>query len=145
MIDGKYTKAYVEVLDLLQHLPKDEYQKIPQEEIDFFENNKDANYVCKIDYDKPLEEQDISQEANSIIVNLFLKYFATDVQKEKVKKILEQNEQKDEEEKRKKYNPNDIFKKEEIIKNEPVISLVECKQEKWYSKFIEFMKKIFKK
>lgn len=145
MIDGKYTKAYVEVLDLLQHLPKDEYQKIPQEEIDFFENNKDANYVCKIDYDKPLEEQDISQEANSIIVNLFLKYFATDVQKEKVEKILEQNEQKAEEYKREKYNPNDIFKKEEIIKNEPVISLVECKQEKWYSKFIEFMKKIFKK
>lgn len=145
MINEKYEKAYVEVLDLLQHLPEDEYQKIPQEEIDFFENNKDAKYVCEIDYDKPLEEQDISQEANSIIVNLFLKYFATDLQREKVEKILEQNEQKEEEEKRKRYNSDDIFMKKETIKNEPVVSVVEYKQEKWYSIFIEFMKKIFRK
>ena len=35
MNDGKYSRAYAEVLEILKYLPKNEYDKIPHERIHF--------------------------------------------------------------------------------------------------------------
>lgn len=43
-MDKKYAKAYTEVLEILKHIPKDEYEKIPKSEIQFYESNYDKNY-----------------------------------------------------------------------------------------------------
>ena len=43
-----------------------------------------------------------------------------------------------------KYNPNDLFKNNEL-KNEQVLSLIEIKKEKWYEKIFSFLKNIFVK
>ena len=42
-----YAKSYSEVLEFLKHIPKEEYERIPKSEIDFFESNKDVEYVDK--------------------------------------------------------------------------------------------------
>lgn len=94
MTNDKYAKAYTEVLEILRYLPRNEYNKIAIERIKFFEANKDISYKFKIDPDMPLDKQNISIEANSIIIVLFRDYFATENQKEKLNVILKQNEYK---------------------------------------------------
>lgn len=154
MTKDKYAKAYTEVLEILKYLPKNEYDKIPHERIQFFEDNKDYSYNFKIDPQIPLDKQNISIEANSIIVMLFRDYFASETQKEKLKVILKQNEDKYQEEIRNKYNPDDIFgnKKDKIttyssnkeIENNNLP--IEVKRENFFKKFITYIKNlIFKK
>ena len=154
MISKNYSKAYTEVLEILKYLPKNEYGKIPHETIQFFENNKDYSYNFKIDPQIPLDKQNISIEANSIIVVLFRDFFASETQKEKLKVILKQNEDKYQEEIRNKYNPDDIFgnKKDKIttfssnkeIENNNLP--IEVKRENFFKKFITYIKNlIFKK
>lgn len=148
MIKENYARAYTEVLEMLKYLPYEELNRIPKEKIDFFERNKDKSYKFNISLEKPLAEQNISIEANSVIITLFRDYFATDTQREKLKNILEQNEMKYQEELREKYNPDNTFKKcnqkneinENIIQNEN--SLVEYK-ETFFRRFINKIKNIF--
>lgn len=104
-----YRKAYTEVLEMLAHLPKEEYNKIPKEKIDFFEANMDKDYDFHIDTSENLLNQNISKEANAIIVSLFRDYFANKQQKEILKNILDYNEIVLEEQKRKKYSTDNIF------------------------------------
>ena len=70
MVNNNYAKAYTEVLEIIKHFPKEEYQKIPNEKILFFEANMDKNYDFKIDPKICLEKQNISEEANAIIIIL---------------------------------------------------------------------------
>jgi len=144
MINENYAKAYTEVLEIIKYLPHEELDRIPKEKIDFFERNKDKFYKFNISLEKPLSEQNISIEANSVIITLFRDYFATDIQREKLKNILEQNEMRYQEELREKYNPDDIFKKhileENTIKDEAC--LVKYK-ESIFKRFIIKIKSIF--
>jgi len=144
MINENYAKAYTEVLEMIKYLPHEELDRIPKEKIDFFERNKDKFYKFNISLEKPLSEQNISIEANSVIITLFRDYFATDIQREKLKNILEQNEMRYQEELREKYNPDDIFKKhileENTIKDEAC--LVKYK-ESIFKRFIIKIKSIF--
>lgn len=111
MTNITYNMAYAEVLEILKYLPKSELKKIPKEEIKFLENNIDKNYKFVLDPEKALEEQNISRKANAILVVYFKKYFINDYQKQKLNEILTRNQQIVENEARKKYNPKDIFRK----------------------------------
>ena len=104
-MNDNYARAYTEVLEILNYLPNEEYNKIPKWKIEFFNKNKDNNYIYTFD-----KLENISKEANAIIVSLFRDYFATPIQKEKLDKILNQNEIKYQENLSEKYNPDSIFK-----------------------------------
>lgn len=148
MINNTQAKAYTEVLEIISHFSEEEYNKIPKEKIEYYENNKDDNYFFKINPNIDLSKQNISQEANTILVLLFRDFFATDKQKEILNKLLLQNEQKLEEEKRKKYDPSNIFKNNNENqyeqKNEET-DLMIIEEEKWYEKIYNFIRKLFKK
>lgn len=149
MINNTYAKAYTEVLEVIRHFPKEEYSKIPAEKIEFYKTNMDKDYTFTINPEIDLAEQNISQEANAIIVNLYTDYFATEEQKIKIKEILDLNQKKEEQEKREKYNPDDIFKKlnkqeiinAEISENNSNTALVEYK-ESFFTKFKNFIFRI---
>ena len=81
MENNVYAKAYSEVLEIIKYFPKNEFLKIPKEKILFFETYKDKNYDFKIDPKISLEKQNISEEANAIIIILYRDYFATESQK----------------------------------------------------------------
>ena len=149
---NNYPKAYKEVLEIIKYLPKEEYERIPKEKIEFFEKNCDKEYNFIFNISKTLEEQEFLRETNAIIVTLFRDYFATDTQKEKLERILVENEQKYQEELRKKYNPDDIFKKQEKVYQKPIenedIQMIEVKEEnmlqKIFNKIINWIKKLKK-
>ena len=99
-----YKRAYTEVIEIIKYLPKEEYSKIPLDKINYFKENMDKEYKFKIDPNIELEKQNISREANAILLKLFNDYFATARQKEILNSLLKQNQQKLEMQKHEKYN-----------------------------------------
>lgn len=93
MLDGRYKRAYTEVFEVLNNLSKEEYEKIPKEKIEYYKENRDRNYKFKIDLSMSIEKMNLSREANSILVSLFLEYFVTFNQKESLEEMLYKNEQ----------------------------------------------------
>lgn len=106
---NNYPRAYKEVLEIVKHFPKDEYEKIPKDILKFYEENMDKDYEFSINPNIELSKQGISKEAKGILIKLFQDYFATEQQKNTLLKIIRLNEMKNDQEKRKKYNPDEIF------------------------------------
>ena len=144
MMNNRYARAYTEVLEIIKYFPEDEYKRIPQEKIDFFEQSKDKNYEFTIDPNKDLSEQNISKEANAIIVVLYQDYFATEEQKKKINQILRMNELKAEQEKIEKYNPNELFKNKEEKKQQNLYNNTSLTEQKdsFFTKFKNFIFKL---
>ena len=87
--DEDIRKAYVEVLEVLKHIPDVEYSKIPKDVIDDINNNKNRFY--KFEY-KGIES--ISRIADVILVDLYTKYIADNNKRRLVMDILKLNERK---------------------------------------------------
>lgn len=147
-----YEMAYVEVLAVLKnYLSDEELRKIPKEKIDFFERNKDKNYIFEFNKNWPIEKQNLSEKTNCILVILYRDYFADEHQKQLLKQILEINDKiigKNKNVNREELNI--LFEKNNekyfIDKNDKVEEkiLIEVKEDKWYKKILAFLKRIIK-
>lgn len=137
-MNESFSVACTQVLEILKYLPQDEYQKIPKYEIEFLQSKKDEQYKFDIDKSLPLQQMNISKRANAIFVILWEKYFAKTNQKEKLYAILKQNYQKEEENKKKKYSNEELFKK--VKKND--VSLIPVEKDKWFKKIYKFFTNI---
>lgn len=123
-------KACNEVLVLLKMLPEAELKKIPETEIKFLEEHRDVNYNFSVNSEVPINEVNISRKAKAILVVLWKKYFATDIQKQKLDKILQENSMKEEQKKQEEYQYSDMFKNN----TQKIINLPTVIEEKWYEK-----------
>ena len=81
-----YKKAYVELLELIKNLSKQEQNKIPKQIIDYLEKNKDTNYIFRIDENKEILEQEYMVETKALIVKLYEKFLVLENEKELWKK-----------------------------------------------------------
>lgn len=142
-MEGVYSKAYVEVLEILKYIPAREYLKIPQEKILQFKKYKDNNYTFNYDINIPFEEQNVLKETKIILTSLFNEYFLSNVQKSKLDKILKYNEKLEEVEKSKKYRYDDIFNKNSSIKNNIKRQEIDNKKESANKIYIEKYKETF--
>lgn len=143
-ITKEQSMAYTEVIEVLKYMSKEEVNKIPRDVMSFYYDNMDTSYDFKVDQSKSFEEQSLSEKAKVILAMFFRDYWSSDDQREKIRKKEAYDMQMLEEEKKEKYNSDDIFAKkpEKVIEEEPT-SLVEYKKETWFSKFLQFMKRIF--
>lgn len=153
MVDIRYANAYVEVLEILKHISREDYNKIPKNKIELFKTNANNDYHFTYTPEKTLNEQNVSKIAKGIIAILFRDYWATDIQKEKI--IKKQNYDRHILEKQKiEFNPNDVFNRKNLLdfnenydKNDIYNSNlpIEIKKEKFYQKIVNFIKKVFKR
>ena len=153
-MEDNYSKAYKEVIEILNYVPQESVNKIPQTMIDTFKAKMDQSYNFQVDIDKSFEEQNLLDETKAIFANIFRDYWATPYQKERIEAKEKYDRQKMEEEKRKQYNTNDIFKNkkinaesEEYIQNEENSNNlpIEIKKKNFFTKLINFIKKLFYK
>ena len=146
MVDSKYGIAYSEVLEILKHIPIEDYNKIPRNEIELFETYADKDFTFNYDSSKTLEEQNVSNITKGIIILLFRDYWATSYQKERIEAKEKYDIEKLEEEKREKYNPDNVFKnnKEETFVENTNLP-VEIKKKTFFKKLISFIKGLFNK
>lgn len=149
-MEKKYAKAYTEVLEILKHIPKGELNRIPKTELQFYEKNCDKNYKYEYNTDLPVEQQIISREANTVIIAIYMNYFANEKQKGIIEKILKQNSIEEEKIKNEKYDIDTIFKRnknvEEDKKNANSENLpisVNKKEQNFIKKIINKIKNVF--
>ena len=140
----EYAIAYSEVLEILQHISKEDYNKIPNEKIKLFKENSSKNYSFKYNSNLTLAEQNVSKRARAIIAILFRDYWATSSQREKIKRMEKFNRLKIEEEKSQMYNPDNLFKNKEskVETVEDSRAIVEYK-EAIFIKIINWFKRTF--
>lgn len=123
-MEDKYPKAYKQVIEILKYVPQESVDKIPKEMIKTFKINMDDKYDFKIDISKSFEEQDIFEETKAILANIFRDYWATPEQKERILEKERNDREIEENIKREKYNPDNLFKKKQkvIQQNEEIQS-----------------------
>lgn len=142
---AKTKDAYVEVLGILALLDEEQKNRIPKKLKEFFENNKNQDYQVNIDSNIPLEEQNLLQETVDILAMLKLNYWCTnEKEKEGLLNLLNENEKKYQEELRKKYNPNNLFKDKEskrVIYTNEELSIVKYK-ESIFKRIKDWLKRI---
>lgn len=151
-MEDNYSKAYKEVIEILKYVPQESVNKIPQTIIYTFQAKMDKDYNFQVDINKSFEQQEILEETKAILANIFRDYWATPYQKERIKTKEKNDRQKLEEEKRMKYNPDDIFTKtQRNIENENVEKVENYSdnlpaevKETFYKKIINFFKKLFR-
>ena len=143
----EYSIAFAEVFEILKIFPEEEVNKIPKIFIDLIEKYKDPNYKYELEAGVELHNQEMTPETKTILSVIYRDYICTE--EERIKLIREDKEEEylREEQKRIKYNPNNIFK-ENYVK-----TIVEEKENiengliefKWYEKIIIKLKEWFQK
>ena len=151
MVNVKYERAYSEVLEILKYIPIEDYNKIPKERIKVFEKYAATDSEFVYNPSKTLDENKVSKITKGIIAILYKNYWATDAQREKIITWQKYERKRIENEKRERYNPDNIFKNKENINinqgfhEESYLNNlpIEVKENNLFRKVIEYFKKIF--
>lgn len=140
----KTKEIYSEVYQVLNLLGNEYIDKLPKSLFNMLEEKRNINYEPKYTEDLPLNKQNIKKETLSIIALLHLNYWCENAnEKNELNQMFKNNEDRYQDELRKKYDPDNIFKnhiQENIIKNE--VSLVEYK-ESIFKRLINKIKSLF--
>lgn len=151
MVNEIYSIAISETLHYLKGINQEDINKIPNKFMIFLKENASNNYSCDFDYTKPLKELNLTNEAKGLIAMICLNYWCkTEEQKIKFRNHLNVNEQAYQEQLKRKYNVDDIFKKKDISNNEEITSesinklLIKVKHENIFKRLLNRIMKLFK-
>lgn len=143
-MNNNYSKAYVEVLEILKYIPKEEMQKIPDDILKTLTKKSDSNYSFKLDFNIPFESQELLNETKSILANFFRDYWATDFQREQI--LIKEKQDIQNQIESEKFDYDKLFKKNESGKiNEDRALVVQKENRRWYTFFMDFIKRCFNK
>ena len=154
MVTKEFAEASAEMNEILKYMPDEEIEKIPSKLREFFKEVESKDYVTNINPDLPLDEQNIKEKTKDIIALIYRNYWCSEEERKELDQKLIENDRKFEEELREKYNPDNIFKnnvtttkkEEPEVKEEKIEqSLVVQETEKWYQRFLNMIKRWFKK
>lgn len=146
----EYQKAYVELYEIIKVLPEEEQKKIPKLVLKNLKDNLDKEYKFILDKDSDILNQKYKIETKALFVELYERYLASKEESETWGKYDKFCNNMIEEEKRKKYNSDNIFKNKKIEKEELTFPKenvshlpIEIKKENIIMKFFKFIKDIF--
>lgn len=140
----EYEKCLVEVDEVLNHLSKEELNKIPEDVLKGIKKHKDKEYMWKYDESKQLEEQKFDRNTIVILSYINMEYLLSKEQKDLMEKIHELNEQNFAKEIQEKYDSKELFKNKTNINVENENAIAKLENNKWYNKMFSFIKRIFK-
>ena len=145
MSTNDYSIAFSEVLDVLQHSEIEVLEKIPLEIIKKIKEKSSKEYISRMNEDN---NYSLSQKAKEILAVIYQDFLCDDEELEEYRQELFENQRKEEEELRKKYNSDNIFKNKKTINNDNSISesmqIVKYK-EPFFKKILNKIKMFFKK
>lgn len=146
MVSVDYSEAIVEVLDVLKNTNEEYINKISKKFIQFLEDNKSQTYKSNIDYNTSINELNLKPKAQALLGLIYLKYWATGVEKINFEEKIKANEKIYQEELKQKYDVNNLFKnKNRMVENTEDVSLVETKEESFIKKLINRIKGLFRR
>ena len=147
MVTKDLSEAAVEFKSILENCSDDIVNKIPTNFLKFIDKIASKTYKFNYDKTKSLIEQNLKSETRGLIELVYQDYICTDEErKEYIQKsnlyIIENENMK-----REKYNPNDIFKdvKNYKVNNSKENSIIEYKKENFIQKIFNKIKYFFEK
>ena len=147
-----YLNSLSELSEIIKNLGEKIRAKIPNDVIDYIENNKSQTYKWSYNPDLPLDEQNMLPETEELLTAIYRDYICTDAEKEKVDEVLVDNENYIEESNRnvieneKSVNVDTIaqnykVREDNSISNSPAI----VEKQNFFVKIINKIKSIFSK
>ena len=110
MLSKRYAEASCEVLNILNHMSKEDLLKVSCKFIDFLRTNASRDYIPNLDYSKNLKDMNLKEETRALLSIMYKKYWCSEEEKQVLQKRSFINEQIHQRELRERYNPDDIFK-----------------------------------
>ena len=134
-------QAYSEIDEFLNIISVENKNKVPEYLRELFKKEKDENYIKGIVPSIPIKEQALKEETLAIIAWLNLEYWCQDEnEKKRLIEIYAKNEGRYNELLHIAFNPDDVFKpKEQVKENIPIAK----KEEPKIKEIINKLKKLF--
>lgn len=130
-------KAYSEVNYIINEMPEEMKNKIPDNAIINIQNKMDNEYIVQI---KDIEYDELLPETEKLLAVLYADYIAT----EEERKLIKNTEKRIKDKKIQEINKNIINPFEKFTKNATNQSVITIKKKKWYEKIFSWIKKCFK-
>lgn len=144
MVTKEYSIALAEVNHILKFSISDIRHKIPYKFRKFIVQNMDKTLEIHLDLSKPIDEQPISVEAKNLIALIYRDYLVSAEEKQSLIQQELSNKEKHEQNLKKLYNPDNIFKNKKIT-HSPSLQLTVVQEENFISKLFNYIKSLFKK
>ena len=113
--ETNYSKAYVELYEIIRKLPREQLSKIPTNLIENIKQQRNLEYIWIYNDKKSICEQNLMIETKALIVELYEKFLCTEDTKEIWKNYDRICLNFIETEKHNKFNSNNPFKANDIF------------------------------
>lgn len=141
-----YAKAYTELYEILKNIPKEDRDRIPSDIFNMLEEKRDKEYIFKLQENTEFENQQLLRETSVLLAILYRDYWATKEEKERIVQKWKLDIEKNEQEKRLKYNVS-LFKDNSLdscnVDNTNYLP-IEIKRENLFKRIVSFIKKLFR-
>ena len=145
MKEVEYSKAAVEVLDVLNHTNQEDVRKIPQSFIKFLTEIANKNYKVNFNHNGPISGLNLRKQTRELLGFIYITWWCNDKDRSNYKNIIHSNNSNSEQiEKIYNYDIDDIFKNKKETKTNAVTeniveketSIIEDKEEGLFKKFL---------
>lgn len=140
-MENSINQSFSEVYDIITHFDGNLYSKISPNFIEMVKQNKDDSYIANINYSININEQNLLKETRVILSLIYRDYICS---KEKRQELIYKDNielKTHEEEMRKKYNVDYVFKSRKKVEEPQQMEMVEYKE----SILMKIIKRIFHK
>lgn len=139
-------RIYSEVYQVVKVLGNEYINRLPKSLYNMLEEKRDIAYNPQYNLETTLNKQNINKESLNILALIHYNYWCKDEnEKMELQNILKNNEEMHEKELRRKYNPEDLLKKNnytnlDVVNNTEIVEY----KESIFRKIINKIKDIFK-
>lgn len=145
MVTKELSEAAVEINSIFENMSIDLLNKIPQNFRDFFREIESKDYKFEYNEEISLNEQKLLPKTKGILALIYRDYLCSPTEKEAYNKEYNRVILLKEQDKREKYNPDNLFKSKEIendFSNDNILP-IEYKKKSLFRKIFEKLKSIF--
>lgn len=148
MKNEEYEIACTEVLEVLNYISKEDYNKVPKDVIQVLEKNKKNDMTFLYNPWKDINEQEMSAIGRLMLASFFRDYWATPEQREKINSFQNNKRKIIEKEKEERFDTKNLFKTkaeiDEKIEYNPEKTDIIVYKDNIFKKILDKIKSIFK-
>jgi len=137
--------VYAETFEILSYMDKKTVMKIPVNVLSNIKKLRNKNFKTNIDKNDIFNENNISKETVDLLCWLDYTYWRNENEKVEIDNIIKENNRIEEINKRERYNPDNLFVKNNQSKVDINTSLIEYKENTFMQRIKTFLKRIFNK
>lgn len=144
MLSIEYKSSISEVLDIINNMEDIYRGKISTKFMEFLVKNQNENYINHMNPNFEMNEQIKGKKTKEILAIIAYNYWYNEEQREEYKKRLKENEEIHQQELRKLYDTDNLFKRNRESEDTNNMHIMVVQKKKWYQKIFEKIKGIFR-